>query len=204
MKELCVETNLALSFQGATAEFKTQFISTWQRCKNEALLVVDTKQSEMPTWQSHYQSSNKKKQQYENSILHRLGCDWANLSGGRMPNPTAEKMTALQNQKRREDICSPLCYLCNENRNKGTCRLPSGSIPCFSGLQMQTTAAALRTWMPQSKIHPWDEHRPLNIPKNLHITCRVKSIWSSQLQKNKHEQKKPKKTTHKYLKTLVL
>lgn len=102
MKELCVETNLALSFQGATAEFKTQFISTWQRCKNEALLVVDTKQSKMPTWQSHYQSSNKKKQQYENSILHRLGCDWANLSGGRMPNPTAEKMTALQNLKKKK------------------------------------------------------------------------------------------------------
>lgn len=44
-----METNLALSFQGAAAEFKTQFISTRQGCKSEAVLVVDTIQSEIPT-----------------------------------------------------------------------------------------------------------------------------------------------------------
>lgn len=55
--KLSVETNLVLSFQGAAAEFQTQFISTWQGCKSEAVLVVDTKQSKMPSWQSHHQSS---------------------------------------------------------------------------------------------------------------------------------------------------
>lgn len=70
-----METNLALSFRGAAAEFKTRFISTRQGCKSEAVLVVDTKQSEIPTRQSQYQSSNKKKQQYKNSNLHRPGCD---------------------------------------------------------------------------------------------------------------------------------
>jgi len=44
-----------------------------------------------------------------------------------MPNPTAAQMTVLQNQKRREGICSLIQYLCIENRNKGTCKLPSGS-----------------------------------------------------------------------------
>lgn len=56
-----METNLALSFQGAAAEFKTRFISTRQGCKSEAVLVVDPKRSEIPTRQSQYQSSNKKK-----------------------------------------------------------------------------------------------------------------------------------------------
>lgn len=52
-----------------------------------------------------------------------------------------------------------ICALRTET--KAPANHPLAVPPCFYGLQMQTTAAALWTWMPQSKIHPWDEYRPL-------------------------------------------
>lgn len=151
----------------------------------------------MPTWQSHYQSSNKKKQQYENSILHRLGCDWANLSGGRCQTPLLKRWQHFRIKKEGKIFALLFVIWALRTETKAPANYPLAAPPCFSGLQMQTTAAALQTWIPQTKIHPWDEYRPLNIPKNLHITCRVKSIWSSQVQKKPNMSKKKPANTWK-------